>query len=135
MSDLERIGISLDKTLLSQFDALIEKKRYPNRSEAIRDLIRHHLSEQEVIKPNASAVAAILLIYDHHSMKLSQRLVEIQHHHLVQTISAQHVHLDHNNCLETITLKGKAKKLKELADRLIALKGMKHGQLVTSTIG
>ncbi len=125
MSDLERIGVSLDKMLLSQFDALIEKKRYPNRSEAIRDLIRQNLSEQEVTKPNARAVASILLIYDHHSMKLSQRLVEIQHHHLVQTISAQHIHLDHDNCLEVIILKGKVTQIRKISDLITGLKGVK----------
>ena len=125
MSDLERIGVSLDKVLLTQFDALIEKKRYPNRSEAIRDLIRQNLSEQEVTKPNARAVASILLIYDHHSMKLAQRLVEIQHHHLVQTISAQHIHLDHDNCLEVIILKGKVTQIRRISDLITGLKGVK----------
>jgi CopG family nickel-responsive transcriptional regulator len=129
MSNLERIGVSLDKMLLDQFDQWLFQKQYPNRSEAIRDLIRSNLAQEELTSPSAKAVAAILLVYDHHSMKLSQRLVEIQHDHLIQTISAQHVHLDHDNCLEVIILKGKAAKLQQIADRITSLKGVKLSRI------
>ena len=129
MSNLERIGVSLDKALLNQFDKWIAQKQYPNRSEAIRDLVRSTLAQDELSIPSTKAVAAILLVYDHHSMKLAQRLVEIQHDHLVQTISAQHVHLDHDNCLEVIILKGKAAKLQQIADRITSLKGVKLSRI------
>ena len=129
MSDLERIGVSLDKHLLNRFDQWIAKKQYPNRSEAIRDFIRSHLAQEDLARPSAKATAAILIVYDHHLMKLSQRLVEIQHDHLVQTISSQHVHLDHDNCLEVIILKGKVAKLQQIADQITGLKGVKLSRI------
>ena len=135
MSDLERIGVSLDNTLLEQFDHWIAQKQYPNRSEAIRDLIRSTLAQEELSVPSAKAVAAILLVYDHHSMKLAQRLVEIQHDHLVQTISAQHVHLDHDNCLEVIIVRGSPSTIEELANRLRAHRGVRHCHLSITSAG
>jgi len=135
MSELERIGISLGKHLLAQFDELIAQRNYPNRSEAIRDLIRQSLSERGLAKPTTAAVGAVFLVYDHHAMKLSQRLVEIQHQYLVQTVASTHVHLDHHNCLEIIILKGKVKDINEIADRIITLKGVKLSRLNMMSIG
>lgn len=135
MSDLERIGVSLDKKLLGQFDNIIARKNYPNRSEAIRDLIRHSLSEEELKQPTATAIAAVSLVYDHHSMRLAQRLTEIQHHHLVQTISSVHIHLDHDNCLEIIILKGKVKDISKTAELITALKGVKLSRVNLITTG
>jgi len=135
MSKLERIGVSLDEKLLSQFDKLISRKHYPNRSEAIRDLIRKSIAEEELTKPTAKAIASILLVYNHHSMKLSQRLVDIQHEHLIQTISSMHVHLDHDNCLEVIILKGKVKDIQKTADQITALKGVKLSRVNILTGG
>ncbi len=125
MSDLERIGVSLDNKLLKQFDKYIRQKSYTNRSEAIRDIIRHKLMEQELAQPNSNAVAAIYLIYDHHTMKLSQRLVEIQHEFVIKTICSMHVHLDHHNCMEIIILKGKVSEIQKIADHIVSLKGVK----------
>ena len=135
MSRLERIGVSLDEKLLAQFDKLIGRKHYPNRSEAIRDLIRKSIAEEDLTKPTAKAIASILLVYDHHAMKLSQRLVDIQHKHLIQTISSMHVHLDHDNCLEVIILKGKVKDIRKTADQITALKGVKLGRVNIMTGG
>lgn len=125
MSRIERIGVSLDKELLSLFDRLITKQGYPNRSEAIRDLIRARLSEEELAKPTTKAVAGVFLVYDHHSTKLSQKLVDLQHDHLLHVITSTHVHLDDDNCLEVIILKGKVKEIQKLADRMTSLRGVK----------
>jgi CopG family nickel-responsive transcriptional regulator len=83
---------------------------------------------------NDEVAGAIVLVYDHHKRDLQNRSTDIQHdfHHLI--LAVQHVHLDHHNCLETISVKGKANELKDLADRLIAIKGVRHGQLLTSLI-
>ena len=135
MSQVERIGVSLDKKLLSTFDELIAKHAYQNRSEAVRDLIRNRLSEEELAKPNARAVAAILLVYDHHLMRLSQRLVDIQHEHLLQVISSIHVHLDHSNCLEIVILKGKTSQIQKTADKMAALKGVKLARVNLMSTG
>ena len=135
MSSLERIGISVDKKLLSQFDKLIAKQHYANRSEAVRDLIRQRLSKEELSNPSATAVAGIFLVYDHHSMSLSQKLNELQHHHLLQIISSIHVHLDHENCLEIIILKGKVKDIEQISNKITALKGVKLSRMNMLTTG
>jgi len=104
MKQVERIGISLDKKLLSDFDKLINGQGYQNRSEAVRDLIRQQLSNEQLADPKTEAIAAVFLVYDHHSTKLSQKLISLQHSHLLQTISSFHIHLNHHDCLEIIVL-------------------------------
>lgn len=129
MSKIERVGVSLEQSLLGQFDKLIEKQGYTNRSEAVRDLIRDSLSREKLANPAATAVAGVFLVYDHHSTKLADKLLRLQHNHLLQVIAATHVHLDHHNCLEVIILKGKVKDVEELANRMTSLKGVKLGRL------
>ncbi len=125
MSKVERVGVSLNKKLLSMFDQLIAKQGYLNRSEAIRDLIRDRLSKEQLAKPTTQAVAGVFLVYDHHSTKLSGKLVDLQHSHLLQAIASTHVHLDHDNCLEVIILKGKVREIEKLANNIASLKGVK----------
>ena len=135
MSELTRFGISLDSGLLDQFDKLIEKKGYKNRSEAIRDLIRDSLVNYESKESNPESVGTITLIYDHHLRDLSGKLINKQHEHFNQILSTMHLHLDHDNCLEVLALKGKAKDIQSIADKLIGTKGVKHGKLVITTTG
>jgi len=125
MGQVERIGVSLDEGLLGRFDELIAGQGYPNRSEAIRDLIRDRLSAEELGKPNARAIAGVFLVYDHHLGGLSQKMIDLQHNHLLQTVSSLHVHLDHEDCLEVVILKGKVKDIAQVSDRLTSLKGVK----------
>ena len=125
MRRLERIGISLEKNLLSQFDKLISQQGYPNRSEAVRDLIRNRLSQQKLSEASSEAVAGVFLVYDHHLTGISQKLNELQHNHLLQVIASTHVHLDHHNCLEVIILRGKVSEIEKLADNMTAMKGVK----------
>ena len=99
MSKTERVGVSLDKKLLSMFDQLIAKQSYANRSEAIRDLIRNRLSEEQLADPTSQATAGVFLIYDHHATKLSQKLVDLQHNHLLEVIASTHVFLLKNSNL------------------------------------
>ncbi len=129
-----RFGISLDKDLLDKFDRLIREKNYTNRSEAFRDLIREDLVKAEW-KKNKEIVGAITLIYDHHKRELVNKLMDIQHDFGDIIISSQHIHLDHNNCLEIIAVKGSSKEAQKLADRLKSVKGVKHGTLSLSTTG
>ncbi len=131
---LIRFGVSLPKTLIQRFDRLIKEKQYPNRSEAIRDLIRKMLIEEE-IKSDQVVLGVLHLLYDHHQRELTDRLTDIQHDHHDKIISATHVHLDHDNCLEVILFKGRAGEIKTIADRLIAIKGVKHGQLYLTSQG
>ncbi len=125
MSKTERIGISLDKNLLTKFDQLIARQDYENRSEAIRDLIRNRLSEENLANPTSQATAGVFLIYDHHATNLSQKLLNLQHNHLLQVIASTHVHLNHHNCLEVIILKGKVKEIEKLGSSIASLKGVK----------
>ena len=126
---VKRFGVSLEYEFLSELDRLVEKHQFPNRSQAIRFLIKKYSVEDEW-EENQQVAGAIVLVYDHHKRDLQTKSTEVQHdyHHLI--LSVQHVHLDHTNCLETITVKGKAKELKKLADKLIAIKGVKHGELM-----
>ncbi len=134
MSDLKRFGVSIEKKLVTMFDDLIRRENYTNRSEAIRDLIREKLVRVQWKKSDKIA-ASISLVYDHHKRDLLNKLTDIQHDFQKLIISSQHVHLDHDNCLEIIVAKGNANEVEDLANRLKAVKGVKHGQLVMSTTG
>jgi len=135
MTDLARFGISIDETLLEKFDELIDSKGYKNRSEAIRDLIRNALVEDEWGNDESETVGTVTIVYDHHTRDLGDKLTEHQHSHHDSIISAMHVHLDHHHCLEVVVVKGTARDVKRLADELIGTKGVKHGKLVTTTTG
>ena len=134
MSDLVRFGISLEKDLLDKFDALIRRRKYTNRSEAIRDLIRQELLKKEW-EEDREIAGAITYIYDHHQRDLLNKIIDVQHdfHDVIQ--SSQHIHLDHHNCLEIVAVKGNSRAVGRLADTLKAIKGVKHGALSVSGIG
>ncbi len=129
MDKIERIGVSLESELLEAFDGLIAQKGYKNRSEAIRDLIRTELSRERVEDPHASALGVVLLVYDHHVTKLTEKLLHLQHTHLLHTISSLHVHLDHHHCLEIIVLKGEVSKINLVGEQMVSLKGVKLGRV------
>jgi CopG family nickel-responsive transcriptional regulator len=134
MKKVKRFGISLEEDLLQELDSLVGKRSFPNRSQAIRSLIRNNIVEQSW-RLDRTVAGCIVLVYDHHKRSLLDESIKLQHKYQNLILSVQHVHLDHSNCLEIIALKGKASKLKELSDKLIAIKGIKHGQLVMSGIG
>jgi CopG family nickel-responsive transcriptional regulator len=133
MAQLERIGVSLDTELLSMFDELIAKQGYQSRSEAIRDLVRRQLSEERLSNPKAMAVAAVFLVYNHHSTKLTDKLVAVQHSHnlgsSLQIISTLHVHLDKHDCMEVIVLRGHVCQINKMAEGILSMKGVKLGRL------
>jgi len=133
-AELTRTGVSIEEPLLKQFDRLIARRGYQNRSEALRDLVRESLVA-EAIDQNESVVATLSMIYDHHRPNLANKLIEIQHHAHHQVLAATHVHLDHDNCLEVIIMKGRSGDLKQLADRMLSLRGVQHGKLVMTTTG
>jgi CopG family transcriptional regulator, nickel-responsive regulator len=134
MTSLIRTGISLEQELLERFDRMIEQKGYRNRSEAIRDLVRDHFVEEDVIT-NKMVVATLTLVYDHHQPKLSEQLIAAQHDYKGHVLASTHVHLDHHSCLEVIILKGRGTEAKVFADQLLSLKGVKHGKLVLTNAG
>ena len=131
---LKRFSISLENNLLRSFDTYINAQSYNNRSEAIRDLIRKALVKQEW-ESDSKVMGVITLVYDHHQHQLQEKVTEVQHDYHHHIVSTTHVHMDHNNCLEVIIVKGKAQDVQDLADRLIALRGIRDGNLAMSSTG
>jgi CopG family nickel-responsive transcriptional regulator len=129
MAEIERIGVSLDKDLLADFDKLIAKQGYQSRSEAIRDLVRQQLSQERLADPQTQAVAAVFLVYDHHAANLAEKLIAIQHSHLLHAISSLHVHLDHHDCLEIIVLRGQVAEINRMGENILSMKGVKLGRI------
>jgi CopG family transcriptional regulator, nickel-responsive regulator len=134
MADLARTGVSLDEDLLGQFDRLIAKRGYKNRSEAFRDLIREALLT-ETIDANKPVVGTLTLVYNHHVPNLSEKLTDAQHSAGATVLAATHVHLDHHYCLEVIIMRGRSRELQGIADRLLALRGVELGKLVLTNSG
>ena len=135
MSGLIRFGISMEKELLERLDEEIVKRGYPNRSEAIRDLIRNQLVELDWSQDDQEVAGTITIIYNHHVRGLSDLLLELQHQHHGMIVSVMHVHLEHDHCLEVMVIKGQASEAKELSGRLIGVKGVKHGKLTITSTG
>lgn len=134
MSTLVRFGVSLEKELLQKFDKRLKEKKYTNRSEAIRDLIRDDLVKKEWHE-NKVVTGAITLVYNHHKRELVNLLMDIQHDYHDTILSTQHLHLDDDNCLEIIVIKGKAKQVEELYLQLKSAKGVKHAGFAEATTG
>ncbi len=134
MSELVRFGVSISDELLEKFDNLIKERNYTNRSEAFRDLIRQELIKKEWLE-GEDVAGAITLIYDHHRKDLLSRITDIQHDFQKTIISTQHVHLDHDNCLEIIAVRGNPTDVNKLANTLRSIKGVKHGTLSMSSTG
>jgi CopG family nickel-responsive transcriptional regulator len=135
MADLERVGIAIGEDLLGEFDKLIAQRGYTSRSEAIRDLIRKEMVDEISGAPNSEVYGTVTLIYDHHTRLLPEKLTELQHQHHEAIMSSVHVHLDHDNCLEVILVRGKSTIVQKLANALIATKGVKHGRFMLTTSG
>jgi CopG family transcriptional regulator, nickel-responsive regulator len=134
MPHLSRTGVSLDEGLLNEFDRLITKRGYKNRSEAFRDLIREALLS-ETVDLNRPVVGTLTLVYDHHVPNLSEKLTDAQHSAGAMVLAATHVHLDHHYCLEVIIMKGRSKEVQGIADRILALRGVELGKLVLTNSG
>lgn len=134
MAKLVRFGISTEKDLLVKFDKLMREKGHTNRSKAFSDLVRQELVKKEWIE-GKEVVGAIIMIYDHHRRELVNKLMDIQHDFNKVIISTQHMHLDHDNCLEIVAIKGAAADVQKLADTLKAVKGIKHMTLGMSSTG
>jgi len=131
---LKRFSVSLDDKLLAQFDGYIQPRGYSNRSEAVRDLIRKALVNEEW-EQDSEVVGVVTLVYNHHQPQLQEKITELQHAYHHQITSTTHVHMDHHNCLEVTIVKGRASKVRELAENLMALRGVKDGNLSMSSTG
>lgn len=134
MPHLSRTGVSLEDDLLKEFDRLIAKRGYANRSEAFRDLIREALLS-EAVESNQPVVGTLTLVYDHHVPNLSQKLTEVQHRAGTMVLAATHIHLDHHYCLEVIIMKGRGRDIQAVAEGMLALRGVELGKLVLTNSG
>lgn len=131
---LKRFTVSMEDSLLTDFDDFIQDRHYQNRSEALRDLIRNRIIEKEW-QADKNVMGVISLVYDHHHPKLQEKVTELQHDFHHQIVSTTHVHMDHNNCLEVIIARGKARQVQGLADNLRALRGVRNSSLSMSSTG
>ena len=134
MSGISRFGVSMDDDLLERFDRLCKRRKYQNRSEALRDLVRDALVRDEW-QGDEEIVGTITLVYDHHTRELGDSLTQVQHDHFDAILSNLHVHLDHDNCLEVIAVRGSATLVQKVANSLISKRGVKHGMLSATTTG
>lgn len=125
----------MDQELLARFDQQRRRRGYRSRSEAIRDLVRDHLVEQEWQAGLGEVVGTVTIVYDHHARELDHILTEMQHSDPQAVLCSTHVHLDRRNCLEVVVVRGVPQQVRSLAERLIATRGVKHGRLVCTTTG
>lgn len=133
---VRRLGISLEEELLSRFDRQIEAQGYANRSEAIRDLIRNALVEEAWrAGPSEERVAVVILVYDHESHALAQKLTHLQHEHFGAVVASVHVHMDEHNCLEVLILRGRGDEILRIGEALVATRGVKYGRVVPAATG
>ncbi|MBK7097055.1 MAG: nickel-responsive transcriptional regulator NikR [Sphingobacteriales bacterium] len=130
---MKRFGVSLEESTLNELDQLVSDRKFPNRSQAVRHLIKGAAVSEKISK-NSTVAGALVIVYDHHKHDLSNKLTSVQHdyHHII--LSTQHIHLSRELCLETIAMRGKAQKLQEIADTIIGIKGIKHGKLVIAAV-
>lgn len=133
MAEIVRFGVSMEKNLLESFDGVILKKGYTNRSEALRDLVRDHLVEQDWKVEKKEMIGTITIVYSHQKRGLLEALTDLQHQFHDLTISTMHLHLDEDNCLEVLVVKGMVDEIKTVADKLISTRGVKHGKLTMTT--
>ena len=136
MGKLVRFGVAMDEELLGRFDELVARRGTgANRSEAVRDLVRETLVDEQWEAPEAEIVGTITMVFDHHANDLAERLDSLQHAHHEKVVSSMHVHLDAHNCLEVIVVRGPSGEIRGIAEALLGTKGVKHGKLVTTTTG
>ncbi len=135
MALIARFGVSMEETLLKKFDRLISRKGYQNRSEALRDLIRESLVQEEWEEGKKETVGTIAIVYSHHTRELSRTLTDMQHRYYESILSSLHIHLNEHNCLEVLVVKGRGEDIRKISERLIGTKGVKHGKLSLTTTG
>jgi len=132
---IARFGVSLSRSLLKELDRMVREKGYRNRSLAIGDMVRDHVFGHQQELGDGEVAGTITLVYDHHRPHVQDALTDLQHKHLDTIISTLHVHLDHDNCLEVLVVRGKASAVRSVAEHLIAIRGVKHGKLTLTTTG
>jgi len=132
---MKRFSVSMASALVDQLDRMVRDKGYRNRSRALAEIVRARLVEHHRQLEDVEIAGTITLVYDHHRPNLQAMLTAIQHRHHDRIVSTLHVHLDHDNCLEVLVVRGPARAVEALADQLLAANGVKHGQLTVTATG
>ncbi len=135
MTSVLRFGVSIPPDLLDNFDKIIEAEGYDSRSEAIRDMIRGYIVKRQWISGEEDAVCTISLVYDHTKRGIAEKITDVEHHHIKEIVTTSHVHLDEENCLEVIIIKGNSEKIRDFARYLLSIKGIKHGDFIIVSTG
>jgi len=136
MTELARFGVSMDEDMLQRFDEYVARRGLStNRSEAIRDLVREVLAQEEIGNPDKEAVASVTMVFSHHAGDLIEKLDSIEHDFFKLIISKVHIHLDAHNCLEVILMRGPAAQVRSIAENLLGAKGVRNGKLVLTPVG
>ena len=133
--ELSRFSISMPSDLVHQLDGMVVAKGYGNRSQAVADMVRAQLVEHRGQLGDHEIAGTVTLVYDHHKRNIQALLTDIQHEHQGLILATLHVHLDHSNCMEVLAVRGPASAGKQMADRLLVAKGVKHGKLTVTTTG
>ena len=131
---VQRVGVSFEPELLEHFDRVIAQKGYVNRSEAIRDLVRDCIAEEALQRESGNVMGTLTIIYDHDVSDVTNKLLHLEHGHLAEILSTTHIHVTRHLCLEVLVIRGEASKARALADRIMALKGVKQGELVLAPV-
>ncbi|MCL2332303.1 MAG: nickel-responsive transcriptional regulator NikR [Actinomycetia bacterium] len=135
MAELARFGVSMDEDMLQRFDEYVARRGLStNRSEAIRDLVREVLSQEEIGDPDKEAVASVTMVFSHHAHDLCEKLDDIEHEYYDLIISKVHIHLDAHTCLEVLLMRGPSAQVRDIAETLLGAKGVRNGKLVLTTI-
>jgi CopG family transcriptional regulator, nickel-responsive regulator len=132
--NVTRYSITMPSSLMEAFDEVVRRRHYANRSEALRDLVRKTLVEEQWARDDAAVMGTVTVVYDHHQRELSRRLTALQHHAHDMVVCTTHVHLDHHHCLEVIVLRGRTGRVREIADAIIGTRGVIHGELVCTAV-
>lgn len=135
MGEVVRFGVSIPEDLLKKFDRHLKEKKYGNRSEGIRDMMRNALISEEWEDPRSEVMGTISIVYDHHTRELEDKIADLQHKYFKNIISTTHVHIDHHNCFEVVLLRGQAGVIREIGDSLISARGVKTGRVSLLSTG
>ncbi len=130
---VERICITIPKDLLEYIDKRVEQS-YSSRSEFIRDLVREAMIEEKWTSEDDELIGVIVVMYDHHKRELTQKMLDIQHDHYVNILCTTHIHIDHDNCLETIMVKGTKNTIIDTLHSIAGLNGVKFAKLTKVSI-
>lgn len=135
-SELVRFSVAMPEELLMSFDAFVARRGLAkNRSEVVRDLVRDALIQDDAGMPGTEVMGTLTIVFNHHASDVQEKLHSIQHHHVGMIVSTTHVHLDEDNCLEVIILRGETTDVHHIADQILGTKGVKNGGLVITTTG